>query len=101
MSYTSEIADGLGEVINADPVTVTHSSGAFTARVVRGVSQTRDMMVDGYLPHAPLQFIATASALTNINIALDNTVSVSGVTYRVMEIKPDASATLFKCNRQN
>jgi len=28
-------------------------------------------------------------------------VAIAGVTYRVLEIKPDASATLFKCNRQN
>ena len=101
MSYTSEIADGLGEVINADPVTVTHSSGTFTARVVRGVSQTHGMAMDGYLPHGPLQIIATATALTGITIALENTLAVAGVTYRVAEIKADASATLFKCNRQN
>lgn len=101
MSLTTEIADALGEVVDGDSLTVTHSSGTFTARRNRGEGNTKGMDPDGYLPQLDLQLLATVSALGSLAPAINDTLTVSAVVYRIVDIHKDAAAWLFKCNRQN
>lgn len=101
MSYTSEIADALGEVIDGDSLTVTHTSGTFTARRNRGERNSKGMEPDGYLQQLDLQLLATVSALGAIAPVINDTLTVAGVVYRIVDIHKDAAAWLFKCNRQN
>lgn len=101
MSYTSEIADALGEIVEQDSVTATHSSGSFTARRNRGERNAKTMVEDGYIPQLDLQLLATVEDLDGIAPAINETLSVASVIYRIVDIHKDAAAWLFKCNRQN
>ena len=101
MSLTTEIADALGEVIESDSLTVTHTSGTFTARRNRGERNSKGMEPEGYLPQLDLQLLATVTALGSIAPAINEDLTVSGVSYRILDIQKDAAAWLFKCNRQN
>lgn len=101
MSYTSEIADAMGEIVDQDSLTATHSSGSFTARRNRGERNAKAMFEDGYVPQLDLELLATVTALGAIAPAINETLTVQSVLYRIMDIRKDAAAWLFKCNRQN
>lgn len=104
MSYTSEIADAIGEVVALDSVTASYSATAggtvlftFTARRNRGMAQSDRMEVAAYVAEAELTLIATAAALGSNTVAVNGIITVSSVAYQVVTVRNDASFTFIRC----
>jgi len=108
MTYTSEIADAIGEVVTQDSVTVTKSGGvSFSARRNRGEAATSEMRDAGYLPDSELLLITTASALsaavngaTAYAPAVNDEITVSGTAYVVLTVRSDSSFTFLRARKE-
>lgn len=108
MTYTSEIADAIGEVVTQDSVTVTKSGGvSFSARRNRGEAGTSEMRDAGYMPDAELQLIATASALSTATggvsaytPAVNDEITVSSTVYVILTVRSDTAFTYIRARRE-
>lgn len=108
MTYTSEIADAIGEVVNQDSVTVTKSGGvSFSARRNRGEAQTSEMRDAGYMQNTELMLIATATALatavngaTAYTPAVNDEITVSGTVYVVLTVRSDSAFTYIAARKE-
>ncbi len=108
MTYTSEIADAIGEVVTQDSVTVTKTGGvSFTARRNRGEAATSEMRDAGYMPDAELQLVATASALSTATggvsaytPAVNDEITVSSTVYVVLTVRSDAAFTYIRARKE-
>jgi hypothetical protein len=106
MSYTSEIADALGEVIALDSVTAAYSatvSGgtlySFTARRNRGELRTDAMRNVGYQPEGELMLTATAAALGANVPVVNGIITLAGRAYQIMSLRQDAAGWLFHASQ--
>lgn len=108
MTFTSEIADAIGEVVTQDSVTVTKSGGvSFTARRNRGEASTSEMRDAGYLPDSELMLIATASALatatggvSSYTPAVNDEITVSSTVYVILTVRSDAAFTYILASKE-
>ena len=108
MSYTSEIADAIGEVVTQDSVTVTKTGGvSFSARRNRGEAATSDMRDAGFMPDSELLLIVTASALstavngaTAYTPAANDEITVSSTVYVVLTVRSDSSFTFIRARKE-
>jgi hypothetical protein len=107
MTYTSEIADAIGEVISQDTVTVTKSGGvSFSARRNRGEESRSEMRDAGYMPDAELLLMATADALSTAASgsayapAVNDEITVSGTVYVVLAVRTDSAFTHIRGRKE-
>lgn len=104
MSYTSEIADAIDEIVGLDSVTAAYRATAsgsnlftFTARRNRGEARSDSMQVAAYVAEAEMTLVATASALGSNTVAVNGIVVIGSSAYQVVTIRIDASFVFIRC----